>query len=57
MSNKIHSSLMVEAGAFFLHVRTGRVTFVISDEERVLKMPETSCSVTGEDVGQLKLMT
>ncbi len=57
MSKETVSSLMDEAGAFFLQVRTGRSMVVIPDDETVLKMSVTSFSVRVEEVGQVNLMT
>ena len=56
MLNKRLSSLMDEAGAFFLHVRTGRRTSVISDEVRAENRSWSSFSEMVEDVGQVNLI-
>ena len=57
MLNKISSSLIDDAGAFLLHVRTGRRISVISDEVRAENRSWSSLSEMVEDVGQVNLIT
>ena len=57
MLNKTSSSLIDDAGAFLLRVRTGRRISVISDDVRAEKRSWSSFSEMVEDVGQVNLIT